>query len=93
MITPDSSIKDLFDELRPEEGMRVVPVSLASRGDGFADLMIVISGKEEDANVMMANLMMYVDEMAAVAQQKAADSDFLGPDGRPVSRESKIITP
>lgn len=90
-LGPDSSLKDLFDDLRPPEGMRVVPISLA-RTDGTADLAIIITGKEEDANVLMANLMSYVNELFAVSEQIHADK-IIGTDGKPVSDEPKIVVP
>lgn len=93
-ITPESSLRELFDEIRPDEGCRVVPVTLGPPdANGKVDLMIAITGKEADASVIMANLMTYVDQMFAVAQQKQADAKILGADGRPASNEPSILVP
>lgn len=91
-ITPKSSIEELFAVLTPDSGMRVVPITIPPK-DGVAQMAIVIVGKEEDANVLMANLMHYVNEMAAVAQQHEADQAILGADGRPAGKEPQIIVP
>lgn len=91
-ITPDSSLRELFDELRPPEGMRVVPVSLPAN-EGEANLAILITGKDEDSHVLMANLMSYVNELFAVAEQRTADAKILGTDGEPVDSDPKILVP
>lgn len=92
-LGPDSSLKDLFDELRPDEGMGVFPISMGKRDDGKVDLAIVITGKAEDANVLMANLMSAVDHMFQTAQQVEADRQILGADGQPANADPSIIVP
>lgn len=92
-LSPNSTLNELFDEIRPDIGTRVVPVSFGKREDGKLDMMIAISGSEDEANVIMANLMHYVDEMQQVAEQKAADNKVVGMDGKPVDDEPTIILP
>ena len=92
-LSPQSTLAHLFDFLRPEEGCKVQPVSLAERDDGKIDLMIAITGSEAEANIIMANLMTYVTEMEAVAEQRNADSEILGTDGKALKDESTIILP
>ena len=92
-ITPDSSIQELFDAFRPDKGCRVVPVTLKDRDDGKIDLMIAITGNQDEANIIMANLMSYVNDMHDTAEQKAAEAGLLGPDGQPVDNEPSIIVP
>lgn len=92
-LGPDSQINEIFDFLRPDEGCGVFPVSMAKRDDGKADMLIVITGSAGEANVMMANLMTYVNEMHEVAEQKKADEDILGTDGKPLQDEPTIIVP
>lgn len=92
-LSPESSLAELFDFLRPDEGCKVHPVSLAKRADGRADLMIVITGSHDEANVLMANLMTYVTTMQEVTEQKNAESAILGKDGEALTDEPAIIVP
>lgn len=91
-LGPTSTIEELFEEIMPGNGMRVVPISVAAP-EGKANLMIAISGSNEEATVLMANLMSYVDEMAQVAAQHEADQKVLGTDGKPIEDEPSIIVP
>ena len=92
-LSPDSTLSELFDFLRPEEGCKVQPVSLAKREDGKSDLMIAITGSYDEANIIMANLMTYVTEMEAVAEQRNVDAEILGTDGKALKDEPTIIVP
>lgn len=71
-LGPKSTIEEIFEFCRPDEGMRVVPVEIPAPKDK-AHLMILIAGNKAEANVLMANLMSYVSDMHDVAEQKAQD--------------------
>lgn len=92
-LSPNSTLKELFDFLRPDEGCKVQPISFATRDDGRSDLMITITGSHDEANIIMANLMTYVTEMEAVAMQKNVDAEILGTDGKALKDEPTIIVP
>lgn len=91
-LSPQSSLEEVFAELMPPSGMRVVPVSLPAP-EGKTNIFIALTGRSEECNVMMANLMTYVQEMSAVAEQKAADEAILGKDGKPIEDEPRIVVP
>ncbi len=87
-LSPDSSIKEVFEAVVPDEGMRVLPTQIPAP-DGKAYLAILIAGKAEDANVCMANLMAYVTEMHEISQQAEAEAA----NGEPATDEPSIIIP
>lgn len=91
-LSPDSSIREIFEAVMPEEGMRVLPTQVPAP-EGKANLAILISGTEEEANVCMANLMAYVTDMHEIAQQAEADSGLVAANGEPVEDEPTIIIP
>lgn len=92
-LSPDSSIKELFDAVQPEEGMRVLPTQIPAE-EGKANLAILITGSAEEANVCMANLMSYVTEMHEITQQAEADGKIVDVDGAPIDDDApSIIVP
>lgn len=91
-LSPQSTMEEVFDELRPSVGMRVVPVQIPAP-KGKMNFFIAVTGRAEECNVMMANLMTYVQEMSAVAEQKQADEKTLGKDGKPIEDEPTIVVP
>ncbi len=92
-LSGKSTMEEVFDFCRPDEGSRVVPVTMAQREDGKSDLMIIITGKSDECQLLMANLMSYVDDMAAVAAQREADANLVGSDGAPINDDPKILVP
>lgn len=72
-LGPNSSLIELCDELRPPEGVSVVPVSLGDRDDGRQDYILVVTGAHEEATLMTSNLMRFVNELHDLAEQKKAD--------------------
>lgn len=91
-LSPDSSIAEIFEFCRPDEGMRVLPVQIPAP-QGKTHLAILIAGAEDEANVLMANLMSYVTDMHEISQQKEAEASIVGTDGAPVKDEPAIIVP
>jgi len=91
-LGPDSSIRELLDAVYVDEGTNVVPVTLREKED-HVEMMIIISGKPAEANVVMANLMSLVNDMHSAAEQMKADSEILGSDGKPVGDDPTIIVP
>lgn len=72
-LGPDSSIRELFEELEVEEGVNVVPVTISKAEDDIARNMIVICGSRAEASLILANLMQYVDELYAATEQAKAN--------------------
>lgn len=83
-LGPDSSIRELFDELEVEEGVNVVPVTISKAEDNIARNMIVICGAREEASLILANLMQYVDELYAATVQAMTETE---------ADDSSIIVP
>lgn len=93
-LTPDSSLKEVFDFIYdPEIDVQVMPVTLSKNDDENARMMVLIQGKQQTATVIMANLMTYIQEMHDLAEQKAAEQAIVAPDGEPLGDEPKIIVP
>lgn len=91
-LSPASSIAEIFDAVRPDEGMRVLPTQIPAP-EGKANLAILITGSEAEANVLMANLMAYVTDMHEISQQKEAEAALVGANGEPIEDEPAIIVP
>lgn len=73
-LGPESTLKELFDEIRPEKGARAVPITMGDAGPGRAEMLIALSGRDQEVHILMANLMSYVDEMYQVAEQHQASA-------------------
>lgn len=93
-LTAKSSLEEVFDFIRnPEQDVQVLPVTLNKPSDAEARMMILIQGKPDTANVLMANLMTYIQEMYDLAEQQAAANEIVAPDGVPLDDEPQIIIP
>lgn len=93
-LTPDSTLKETFDFVYdPDSDVQVLPVTLSKNDDEHARMMILIQGKPNTANVIMANLMTYIQEMHDLAEQKEAEQAIVAPDGEPLGDEPRIIVP
>lgn len=91
-LGPNSTIRELMDAVRVEEGTNVVPVTLKANAE-FAEMMVIITGKPEDANVIMANIMTLIGDMYDKAEQIRAEKQITGTDGKPITDEPTIILP
>jgi hypothetical protein len=89
-LSPDSSLIEIFETVTPEEGMRVLPTKVPAP-DGKAYLAVLISGAEDEANMVFANLMNFVQNMYDLVQQAQAESSIVGTDGEPIKDEPTII--
>ena len=78
-ITPDSTLREFFQEATPESGIRVLPVTISKPEDPVAHMMIALCGNAVEVRAIMANLMVYVGDMHDKAEQLAADEDDSGP--------------
>ena len=74
-LGPDSSIRELFQVIEVEEGANVVPVSVSKADDNVARLMICICGAPQEARLIFANLMAYVDQMSQAAANAEAEDE------------------
>lgn len=74
-LGPDSTIRELFDELEVDTGVNVVPVTISKAEDDIARNMIVICGAREEASLILANLMQFVDELYAATEQARAEKE------------------
>lgn len=74
-LGPDSSIRELFEEIQVDAGANVVPVAVSKAEDDIARLMICICGAQEEARLIFANLMTYVDQMYAASKQEEANAE------------------
>jgi hypothetical protein len=83
---------EIFDEVAPETGLRVLPTQIPAP-EGKQYLAILIAGNQDEANVVMANLMSYVQDMHETAEQKQAENEIVGSNGEPLEDEPSIILP
>lgn len=82
-LSAKSTLQEVFDFIRTDDhDVQVLPVTLSKPDDEWARMMIIIQGKPNTANHIMANLMTSVQEMFELAEQHAAsvDSKKLGDD-------------
>ena len=77
-LGPNSSIAEIFEAVTPEEGTRVVPTKIPAK-DGKAHLAILITGNADEANIVLANLMAYVNDMYETAEQATAEKNAESP--------------
>lgn len=73
-LGPDSSIKELFAEIAVEDGANVVPISV-SESDKESKFMICICGAKEEASLIFAHLMTYVDQMYDASKNAVTEND------------------
>jgi len=71
-LSEKSTLEDLFKTVTPEEGVQTMPVSMNNTPTGKAQLMILIAGEPNTANVIMANLMTVIQDMHETAEQQDA---------------------
>ncbi|HEX04857.1 MAG TPA: hypothetical protein ENH10_06835 [Bacteroidetes bacterium] len=93
-LSKDSTIQEIFNHVyNPDEDVQVVPVTISKKGDDIARLMILIQGKPETSNHIMANLMHQVQEMWDLAEQHSATdaSELIGTDGEKLGDDPKAI--
>ena len=68
-----STITEVFDFLEvPEGGVQVVPVTI-SQNQVDTRLAIFIRGDHEIASIIMAKLMVEIDDLCDLAEQRAAN--------------------
>lgn len=72
-LGPDSTVRELFEAIAVETGVNLVPVAISKADDAVARLAIFITGEQEDSRLLFANLMAYVDQLHAAAEQHAAN--------------------
>ena len=72
-LGPDSTVRELFEAIAVDKGVNLVPVAISKAEDEVARLAIFITGEQEDARLLFANLMAYVDQLHAAAEQHAAN--------------------
>ena len=85
-ITPESTLQEAFDyyDAADQEGVQVIPLTIKQQSDDTR-LAIFIKGEHQTASVIMAELMMKIEELFDMTQQAEASK----PDNEPKSR---IIT-
>ena len=71
-LTPDSTLKAVFDEIAADEGVRVVAVTI-SQEPKDTRMMILIQGEHDTASVIMANLMTLVNDLEDTEKQREQD--------------------
>ena len=71
-LTPDSTLKAVFDEITADEGVRVVAVTI-SQEPKDTRIMILIQGEHDTASVIMANLMTLVNDLEDTEKQREQD--------------------
>ena len=71
-LTPDASLKEVFDEIAVDEGVRVVAVTIQQEPKDTR-MMILVQGEHDTASVIMANLMTLVNELEDTEKQREQD--------------------
>ena len=69
----DSTVREVFEFIEIDKGVNLVPVAISKAEDEVARLAIFITGEQEDAQLLFANLMAYVDQLHTAAEQHAAN--------------------
>lgn len=90
-LGPKSPMIDVFEHICPDEGLNVIPTKVPAP-EGKAYLAVLIAGNDDEAHLVLANLMAYVKDMHDVAEQVSA-SKLMGSDGEPIGDEPTIIVP
>jgi len=95
-LSPDSTLQEVFDFIRTEDhDVQVLPVTLSKKEDKWARMMIIIQGKPNTANHIMANLMTAVQDMFDQAEQHAASKPpaLVDSTGEPLTDDVKLDLP
>ena len=75
-LSEKSTLEELFKVVTPEDGINAVPVTMKSTPDDKAQLMIVIAGEPNMANLIMAQLMTAVNDLhERMVQQESTLSE------------------
>lgn len=80
-LTPDSTLNEVFEHIRVEGDLRVIPVTLKQDAKDTRQ-MILLQGDHEMVSIMMAQLMTTVQDMSDTAAQQGKKDD-----------ESRIVLP
>jgi hypothetical protein len=75
ILTPESKVRELFEIVMPADGASVVPVRLSEVEDEKQKLMVLIAGDKEGADLLLANIMLYVDGMYTAAREIEAQEE------------------
>lgn len=83
-ISKDSTLKEVFDFVTTDDpkDVHVMPVTLTTKQDKRARLLIIIEGSANTAHHIMANLMTSVQDMHDLAEQKNSEK-YVSPTGDP----------
>jgi hypothetical protein len=85
-LGPESPIVDFFEEIAVSEGVNVVPATIKRETEGdLSRHVIFICGHSEEADLILANLMAYVDNLKAATEQHMANQE--------ANNEPSIIVP
>lgn len=71
-LTPESTLKQVFDFIRIDEGVNVMPVTLA-QDPKDTRMMILIQGEHKTASIIMAKLMTLVGDIFDIEKQRDQD--------------------
>ncbi len=71
-LTPDSTLKELFDFIKIDKGVNVMPVTLDQHPEDTR-MMILIQGEHEMASVIMSKLMTLVNDIFDIEKQREQD--------------------
>ncbi len=71
-LSPDSPLKEIFDEIAADEGVRVVAVTVSQKPKDTR-MMILIQGEHDTASVIMANIMTLVNDLEDTEKQREQD--------------------
>lgn len=83
-LSKDPRLSELFDFIKTDEGVRVLPVTVRQDADDTR-LFIAIQGSHETASTIMAQLMAHIDELHDLAAQEEARQSE--------QRKPEIVTP
>ena len=95
-LSKDSTLEEVFDFIRSDEhDVQVLPVTLNKPDDKWARMMVIIQGKPNTANHIMANIMTVVQDMFDQAEQHAASKapKLVGSDGEQLTDDVKVLVP
>jgi hypothetical protein len=92
-LGPDSTMREIFDYIRPDTGCKVQAVKLEDRDDGRVDFMLMITGTEAEAAIITANLMSYTDEMYQIGEKIESGEIVPGEDGKTSDEPNLTVVP
>ena len=86
-LSKESSLREVFEHIRTDDNrIRVMPVTLTKNDAEIAELMILIQGPAKTAHHILANLMVAVQDLYDLAEQREAmppsdEKNIIGTDG------------